>query len=459
MSKQSVITILHTNDLHSHLENWPKIRRYLTSQKQALTSKHNGVLTIDIGDAIDRIHPLTEATAGQGNVQLLNQIRYDAVTIGNNEGLSLSHDELDHLYDLANFPVTVANFYDLKTAKLSAWNKDVIYKTMPDGTKVAMIGLTVPFNDVYPLRGWQVLAVKSLLTTLIPTVKANADVIVLLSHLGISTDRQLAAEFKELDVIVGAHTHHLLEHGEVVNNTLIAAAGKWGRNIGKISLIIKNHQVVNKVARVVNTAELADTVLDVDEIQGYLDLGNHKLQLQPVALLPKSLLRADGTLMQAMFKMLQKKTGNQVGLLSTGLLMQDLQAGKVTKADLLSLLPHQMYLMETNISGYNLKTLLLEINKNKNFVKGFSMIGLGFRGKYFGDVVLNNIVFDAQQKNFFYNNYLIEDDKIYQLTSLDYYKYLPFFPALDIFGENKILMNKILREDFANYLAETYPFK
>lgn len=157
--------------------------------------------------------------------------------------------------------------------------------------------------------------------------------------------------------------------------------------------------------------------------------------------------------------MLQKDTGNQAGMLSTGLLMKDLPPGKVTRADLLELLPHQMYLMQTKMTGYNLKTLLLEINKNKNFVKGFSMIGLGFRGKNFGDIVLNNLNFDADKKQFFYANKAIEDTKIYQLTSLDYYKYLPFFPAIDIFGENVILMNKILREDFANYLAETYPFK
>lgn len=81
------ITILHTNDLHSHLENWPKIRRYLIETRTKLQLEGNQVLVFDLGDAMDRVHPLTEATDGKANVELMNTINYDAVTIGNNEGL------------------------------------------------------------------------------------------------------------------------------------------------------------------------------------------------------------------------------------------------------------------------------------------------------------------------------------------------------------------------------------
>ena len=38
----------------------------------------------DIGDNVDRSHPFTEGTKGKGNIQLLNEAGYDAVTIGNN---------------------------------------------------------------------------------------------------------------------------------------------------------------------------------------------------------------------------------------------------------------------------------------------------------------------------------------------------------------------------------------
>ncbi|MEG2603235.1 MAG: metallophosphoesterase, partial [Carnobacterium sp.] len=79
------VHIYHTNDLHSHFENWPRIEAYLAQQQKAHQEQKENVFTFDIGDACDRVHPLTEATDGQANIQLLNEGHYDAVTVGNNE--------------------------------------------------------------------------------------------------------------------------------------------------------------------------------------------------------------------------------------------------------------------------------------------------------------------------------------------------------------------------------------
>lgn len=57
----------------------------------------------DLGDHVDRFHPISEATFGKANVELLNRLQYDAATIGNNEGITLPHQELDTLYDNAQF--------------------------------------------------------------------------------------------------------------------------------------------------------------------------------------------------------------------------------------------------------------------------------------------------------------------------------------------------------------------
>lgn len=110
------LTILHTNDLHSHFENWPRIRKFITDRRAELEKQPNSsVITVDLGDAVDRVHPLTEVTNGKANVELLNQVHYDAVTIGNNEGLTNSHEQLDELYDDANFDVILGNILDNTT--------------------------------------------------------------------------------------------------------------------------------------------------------------------------------------------------------------------------------------------------------------------------------------------------------------------------------------------------------
>lgn len=58
---------------------------------------------------MDRSQPLTDATYGQANIRLMNSFHYDAITIGNNEGISNSHEVVEKLFDHANFPVILAN--------------------------------------------------------------------------------------------------------------------------------------------------------------------------------------------------------------------------------------------------------------------------------------------------------------------------------------------------------------
>ena len=130
------ITILHTNDVHSHFENWPRIRRYLADQRQFQQAAGHTVLTVDLGDAVDRAHPLSEATRGQANVQLLNQVGYDAVTIGNNEGLGLTHAELDQLYTQANFEVVLDNLTVANTGQQPTWAKPAKLMPTASGTRI-----------------------------------------------------------------------------------------------------------------------------------------------------------------------------------------------------------------------------------------------------------------------------------------------------------------------------------
>lgn len=68
----------------------------------------------------------------------------------------------------------------------------------------------------------------------------------MLSHLGVKQDRTIAQKYPEFDVIIGSHTHHLFVKGELDNNVLLAAAGKYGHYIGEITLELNNHHVISK---------------------------------------------------------------------------------------------------------------------------------------------------------------------------------------------------------------------
>lgn len=107
-TQENVLKILHLNDLHSHFENYPKIKRFFADKSVG----YSDVLRFDIGDNVDRSHALSEATLGQANVELMNALDLTAATIGNNEGLGLPKEKLDKLYANANFDVVLANLKD-----------------------------------------------------------------------------------------------------------------------------------------------------------------------------------------------------------------------------------------------------------------------------------------------------------------------------------------------------------
>ena len=138
------LRILHTNDLHSHFENFPKIGRYLKKAQQDKTVDQ--VLTFDAGDFMDRSHLLPYATYGQATIKLMNSFNYDAITIGNNEGISNSHEVVEHLFDHANFPVVLANLRE-EDESMPHWAVQDKILTTKKGTRIALIGLTA----AYPL--------------------------------------------------------------------------------------------------------------------------------------------------------------------------------------------------------------------------------------------------------------------------------------------------------------------
>ena len=83
------IVLFHTNDLHSHFENWPKIRRLVKSKRSLYQKEGKTVVTIDLGDFSDRCHPLTEATDGRANVAIMNTLAYDHLLLRSKDDTDL----------------------------------------------------------------------------------------------------------------------------------------------------------------------------------------------------------------------------------------------------------------------------------------------------------------------------------------------------------------------------------
>lgn len=441
------IHLLHTNDMHSHFENWPRILRFLLDKQIQYPESY----TFDIGDAIDRLNPFTDATMGQGNIALMNDANYDGVTIGNNEGLVLSHDAMNHLYDHADFDVLLSNLKEEPNQTQPKWAQNYKIITTGVGTKLAIFALTAPYDLTYPALGWYPQQVDDTIDQLLPLLRQKADVVILLSHLGLPTDEHIAEKY-DIDVIIGAHTHHLLPQGKLVNDSLLAGAGRYGENIGDITLSLSNHHIFNKHATTIPTYELAEVDEDYSLISGWLHKGQSLLEKKYVTTLPRN-LTIDEQNYDAL-RALKKYFNVPAAMVSSGMFVDDLSKGELSRYELLESMPHAINPMLITLTGQEIKTLFKEIDEQQNWLATLAMKGSGFRGKVFGYVRFSGI--DRQRDGrILYQGKPLENQKQYKIATLDHYKWVPFFPVIQQ-APAKIQLNILLRELMAQYYQEKY---
>lgn len=449
------IRIVHTNDLHSHFESFPKVGRYLA---QAQKDEHfDQTLTFDAGDFMDRSHPLTEATNGQINIEFMNSFHYDAVTIGNNEGVCNPHEVLAHLFDEANFDVVLADVFNKDGSQVDWAQPYKIIKTKK-GTRIAVIGFTAAYPMTYKPNVWEVKQPVELLGGLLEKLAGRYDLLFLLTHVGIGQDRLLAKKFPQIDLIIGGHSHTLLPGGEKYGHTWIVQTGKWGRYIGDVTVKIDDaHNLLSIAPKTVKTEDLPEMPGDEELIRDWWNHGYQLLARHKVAFLPEKFEDDTIAAVQVSLDAMASFAKTDLALLNSGLFLAPFKEGLITRADLHKSLPHPMHVARAKLKGRDLWRLVMEVEKNRHFLHKFPLRGMSFRGKIFGDIYYKGLKLNHHDRQVYVQGHKIDKDKDYTIAVLDHHILVPFFPTLAIVGHNTILAPQFLREVVADYLAKKYP--
>ncbi|WP_117168976.1 bifunctional metallophosphatase/5'-nucleotidase [Paraliobacillus sediminis] len=382
------IFFYYTSDLHSHFENWPKITQFLNNKKLERMREKQSYWIFDNGDHMDRVHPISEALLGQGNVALLNQAKYDFVTLGNNEGITLEHHDLFQLYDAAAFSVVCANLTSLDGVNPD-WLKTSDQFETQSGIKIGIIGLTAPFHAFYDPLGWKVEDPYIGLERELIKLKDKTDIIILLSHLGINDDEWIADHYPAVDVIIGGHTHHLFRDGYKRNESILTAAGKYGHYVGEIILTWDHElqQLINKQAYATQIDHIEEDSETKQLIDKQSEIANIKLE-QPITMLTKPLVvswNEETELIKDLTKTLLDWTKADIAMLNTGLLLESLPEGLVTYADIHRICPHPINPCVVTLKGQELiEVIRASLTK---FFTELEVQGFGFRGKVLGKMV------------------------------------------------------------------------
>jgi 5'-nucleotidase len=426
-----VLHIYHTNDLHSHFEHWPRIRSFLKERKEWHTEAGDEVYLLDIGDHVDRFHPFSDGTLGKGNVGLLNEADYTAATIGNNEGITFPFESLDQMYHEASFPVLVANLY-YEDGSRPAWVKANKIITTTKGTRVGLIGLTVFYEHLYRLLGWKITDPLIELRHQIDELKDQTDVIILLSHLGINDDEAIASDFPEIDVILGAHTHHVLHEGKFINNSLVCAAGKYGQFVGHVIVELENSKIQKRQALLYDTNDLPEVIGEKELVTNYFDEGKLLLKEEVVNLREDIMADSFQTspLPTLLCDALKEWCEADCAFLNAGLLLDSLKKGQITRYELLEICPHPINPATVLLHGSELKEVLLHTMDEK--WPHLQLRGLGFRGVVMGTFIYSGVTFKGQHhgQEIFIGEEKINPSKLYKVAIPDMFTFGRFFPEI-----------------------------
>jgi len=257
-SKEIKLTILHTNDVHSRIEPFPMdgskvqglggVARRSTLIK-SIRSEAKNVLLFDAGDMFQGT-PYFNLFDGKVELELMSKLGYDAGTFGNHEFDNGIDGILKH-FDKANFPFITSN-YDFSKTKLAGKTKEYMV-FVKDGIRVGVFGLGVNIEGLVDPNNYKDMVYLDPLEVtnrLVPKLKneLKCDLIICLSHMGYSyqddtiSDLKLAANSRDIDLIIGGHTHTFLDKPTEVKNldgkiTLINQVGFGGARFGRLDFV------------------------------------------------------------------------------------------------------------------------------------------------------------------------------------------------------------------------------
>lgn len=250
-AQQKRLVILHTNDTHSHIDplRGGKIAgragvieraAYIDSVRTADGAEN--VLLLDAGDISQGTSYFTVLN-GDIEVKLLDDMGYDAFCLGNHE-FDNGIEELARRLRMMRCPALCAN-YNFSGTPLK---KQVAPYTIirRGGFTIGIIGLLTDVSHVVEAQ------IASKLTYMDPVVvvrryasllkkKKGCDIVICLSHLGYRQDLHLAGCVRDVDIIVGGHSHTemdapVMEKDLDGHDVMIVQDGSWGYTIGKIEL-------------------------------------------------------------------------------------------------------------------------------------------------------------------------------------------------------------------------------
>lgn len=361
------VTILHVNDLHGRVEPFsiaadkPVVGGYarIATVIKQIKAENPSTLVLNAGDALHGTN-MVNLTRGKAAVDLMNSMGFDAMALGNHDFNYGMSDLLD-LYHSAQFNFLAAGLKSEDGFNPFGSAKEVNL----DGVRIAIIGVATPETKIltHPdnVKGYEFPNPVEAVAKYVELFRPNVDLVVVLSHAGFDLDKKIASEVPGIDVIVGGHSHTLLETGTVVGDTLIVQDGEYGQYLGRVDLTVTDGKVASAESRLIPID--ASIVEDEDinkKIAAYKEQYDKSMSLvvgqnDTVLNGERADVRTKATNLGTLIADVLRREGNaDIGFMNGGGIRASIDAGPVTLGEIYTVAPFDNILVTIKVTGYKL---------------------------------------------------------------------------------------------------------
>lgn len=250
-AKEQHIYIIATNDMHASIEAMPKLATIVEDYKEL-----GEVIVVDSGDRVSGNAYVDDAEEpGVPIIELMNDIGYSVATLGNHE-FDKGSEVLDRMISSASFPIVCANV----TATNGATTPPPYTILEVCGVEFGFVGVVDTDSNGRPLGGERAYTNYSFSPDIeaayevCAKVSQECDMVILLSHMGLDRDKQLATLAPKCAWIAGGHSHDLVN--ENLNSVHISQNNKNLRYVTVADVTVKGREIIDIKYEQINTADI-----------------------------------------------------------------------------------------------------------------------------------------------------------------------------------------------------------
>ncbi len=349
------IAILSVNDMHASIDMFPKFAALVDSLKAV----YPDLLLFSAGDnrtgnpVNDQYEPVNYPM-----IEMMNQTGFDLCTVGNHEWdgniVNLQND-----IERAKFPFLCANVIVPETVNLDIKP----FVTMDhQGVKMAVVGMIEVRHDGIPGAHPDKLKEVSFKRpeVVLPEyqyLRNQNDVVILLSHCGFEDDMELAQANPWLDVIIGGHSHTLIENPSETNGVLITQSGSHLKYATLVKLKVKDRKVVDKDAIVLDVNKVKNEKAGIRQMVN--EFNNAPALNEPIAT-AKTKFETPEELGCMMTDAIREVSGADFAFQNTGgVRVNYLKKGPITVKDVYSIDPFNNEVIVYQMTGEQVKKFIL----------------------------------------------------------------------------------------------------